>query len=90
MKEWRPKEGWKNLYTVAFECTRGSDIQLALQYGMQGLAYENGADAMLGALRKRGGWLNGGQTLCDLNNMAIIPYKSKGGHIVFIPGGKSE
>ena len=45
---------------------------------------EAGADAMLESLKKQGAWLNAGQTLCDLNNAAIIPYKSKGGWLVFI------
>ncbi len=49
---WRP-DNWKNLYTVAYEGSKDMHIGFAVQAGtgMQGIAYEAGASAMLEALR---------------------------------------
>ncbi len=67
MSEWRPGEGWVNLYSIAYESHKDTQPSLAVQFGMQGLAYEDGADAMLTALRKQDirefstlvGWVDG-------------------------------
>ena len=53
MSEWRP-EGWENLYSIAYESHKDTLPSLAVQFGMQGLAYEDGANAMLAALREMG------------------------------------
>ncbi len=54
MSEWRPEEGWVNLYRIAYESHKDTLPSLAVQFGMQGLAYEDGADAMLAALKADG------------------------------------
>lgn len=48
---YRP-EGWKNIYTISYESCKVTSPEFAIQAGMQGLAYEAGADAMLEALKK--------------------------------------
>ena len=57
MSGWRP-EGWNNIYNTLYESTKDTEIELAVQAGMQGLAYEAGADAILEALKKKGKYIS--------------------------------
>lgn len=50
---WRP-EGWNNIYSLAYKNCHETQPEFAIQAGMQGLAFEAGADAMFEALREHG------------------------------------
>ena len=76
-------EGWERLKVEARRDLPLTEIKNGIVDPYDNV-FETGASAMLEALKKQGAWLNAGQTLCDLNNVAIIPYKSKGGWLVFI------
>jgi hypothetical protein len=87
-KSWRP-ENWNNLYSSAYKSCIDTAPEFAIQAGMQGLAYEAGADAMLETLKSH--------TIINQNGIAgasdsycfILPVGFKGtmtgGKWVFIP-----
>ena len=47
---YRP-EGWSNIFNLAYKNNKDTHIEFAVQSGMQGIAYEAGADAILEGLK---------------------------------------
>ena len=82
MSEWRPEEGWVNLYSIAYESHKDTQPNLAVQFGMQGLAYEDGADAMLTALKEQSVRVDVG---VDKGIVNLPFHGGSHGFVVFIP-----
>ena len=86
MKQWRPDD-WDNPFHKTGDFGYGKE---SWNEQPEFSAFEAGVDAILNALKKRGVWLNSGQTLCDAGSFPVIPYKSKGGYLIFIEEAKDE
>ena len=81
---WRPPN-WGNIYKDAYGSSIDAAPEFAIQAGMQGLAFEAGADAMLEALLKVDTWVQVTRDKRMLVSPAFQVKDWKKYKIVFIP-----